>query len=258
MSRLDREREFFNRLVHGADVRRNITSRTYWLSLLAGARFLETVRSVCRDQDVLDYGCGRGEVALDLVEHGARSVTGIDIAEESVRHARERAGGLGSTQLRFEVMDATSTDFEPGRFDLIVGKSILHHLDVGAALGELARILRPGGMVMLLEPLGHNPAIRLFRRITPSLRTADERPLRSRDLRLCAQFFSQVDLYYFNLLTLPTLLIPRRVPGYFRALRILDWCDRRLLAALPPLGRFAWNVVIVMTEPRRGSRGAGA
>jgi SAM-dependent methyltransferase len=74
--------------------------------------------------------------------------------------------------VRFLVMDAESLGFDEGSFDVVVGSGILHHL----ALRQ-SRVLRPDGCAVFVDPLGHNIFIRLYRKLTPSMRTADEHPL---------------------------------------------------------------------------------
>ena len=53
--------------------------------------------------------------------------------------------------------------FGPDRFDVVVGKAVLHHLDVARAAPELHRVLRPGGRAAFAEPLGTNPVIAFAR-----------------------------------------------------------------------------------------------
>jgi len=251
MSRASREKAFFNQLFAGyTGLRDMLASRTSSISRLARSRFVHVARELCRDADVLDYGCGRGELSFDLIAHGARSVTGIDFSEVPIEQARSAATAGDVRGVRFLVMDATATDFADEQFDVVVGKAILHHLDLERSLTELRRLVRPEGIVVLLEPLGHNPLLRLFRWLTPSLRTADEQPLRMPDLDVCRRHFASVDLFHFNLFTLLLLVVPRRLPGYYRALSALEWCDRRVLAAVPFLRRYTWNVVIGLSGPR--------
>ncbi len=52
---------------------------------------------------------------------------------------------------------------ENDRFDVVVGKAILHHLDVALAGAELRRVLRPGGRAAFAEPLGTNPLLTFAR-----------------------------------------------------------------------------------------------
>ncbi len=71
-------------------------------------------------------------------------------------------------------MDAEQLTFPDQTFDLIVCNGVLHHLDLRYAYPELARVLKPGGRILCLEALGYNPAIQLYRKLTPHLRTAWE------------------------------------------------------------------------------------
>jgi hypothetical protein len=48
--------------------------------------------------------------------------------------------------------------------------------DLSLACSEIARVLRPGGPAIFVEPLGHNPLINAYRKRTPALRTVDEHP----------------------------------------------------------------------------------
>src|SRR3546814_1101008 len=80
-------------------------------------------------------------------------------------------------------MNAEAMTFPDDSFDLVFGSGIIHHLDIDRAFGEIARVLRPGGRAVFIEPLGLNPAIELYRRFTPSARTPDEHPLLRRDFR---------------------------------------------------------------------------
>ena len=90
-----------------------------------------------------------------------------------------------------EALEAIDRD---DSFDLVCGSGILHHLDLPAAMRELARVLRPSGRAVFMEPLGHNPAINAFRNRTPELRTPDEHPLLGKDLKLCRRYFGSVEV----------------------------------------------------------------
>ncbi len=136
-----------------------------------------------RDRRFLEYGCGEGSSAFELAEEGAR-VVGIDISSVAVASARVKAEEqhLGE-RLAFLVGDCEQLCFQDNSFDVICGAAILHHLDMDKALRAIARVLRPEGRAIFIEPLGHNPAISLFRSLTPQCRTPDEHPLKRADLR---------------------------------------------------------------------------
>ena len=77
----------------------------------------------------------------------------------------------------------TRLDFPDATFDLVIGYGILHHLDADVALSEIRRVLKPGGRVLLQEPLADHPLLRLFRRFTPDARTEDEAPFSGAEVR---------------------------------------------------------------------------
>lgn len=196
----------------------------------------------------LEYGCGPGSNAFLLGERGA-AVTGIDISDVAIEQARARAEAEGvAARCEFEVMNAEQTSFADHGFDLICGTAILHHLDLEAAYAEIARLLKPDGRAVFVEPLGHNPAINAYRRRTPQLRTEDEHPLMVKDLELAGTWFGRTAISYFNLSTL--LAVPfRRTRAFEPALAALQALDRALFR-LPPARKHAWMVVIRLEGPR--------
>jgi len=165
--------------------------------------------------------------------------------------ARQKAAEEGlDERVSFEVMDAEQLFFPDGCFDLVCGSGILHHLDLKKALGELVRVLKPDGQAVFFEPLGHNPLIGLYRRLTPQMRSVDEHPLSVDDLRLFSQYFGRAEFHYFHLCSLVAVLF-RRLPG-FHALRAgLEALDR-LLFKIPFMRKQAWIVVMQLRGP--GSR----
>jgi len=68
---------------------------------------------------------------------------------------------------------------------------MLHHVELSYAFPELRRVLKPGGRILAAEALNYNPAIKLYRNLTPSLRTAWEKDhiLSLKDVRFAQRFF---------------------------------------------------------------------
>ncbi len=95
--------------------------------------------------EILDAGCGSGRNMVDLARLG--TVTGLELADTSVARARSR--GVGDiVQGTLEAMP-----FEADRFDLAVSLDVIEHLDDDrAALGELRRVVRPGGILLVTVP----------------------------------------------------------------------------------------------------------
>lgn len=97
---------------------------------------------------ILDIGCGPGTLAKRLTEDGA-SVTGVDPGEAALGKAREAVPAA-----RFEAASAEALPFPDAHFDGAVIFNALHHVpDPAAALREAARILVPGGTLVVVEPL---------------------------------------------------------------------------------------------------------
>jgi SAM-dependent methyltransferase len=170
------------------------------------------VISRCAGRRVLEYGCGQGSHAFLLAGKGAQ-VTAIDLSETAIEQARETAR-LKDLEIDFRVMNAEVLDFEDDTFDIICGTAIIHHLDLRKAFCEVARTLRPTGFAIFMEPLGHNPLINLYRKLSSQLRTEDEHPLRIEDFELAHTFFREVDVHYFHLLSL--LAVPFRETRFFQ------------------------------------------
>jgi ubiquinone/menaquinone biosynthesis C-methylase UbiE len=203
------------------------------------------------DKRVLDYCCGNGAETFFLAGAGAREVVGIDISETSIANCRRQAAAMGCPDtVSFAVMDGEDMQFPDAHFDVVAEYGALHHLDLGRALPELARILRPDGAVICAEVLGHNPLIQWYRRATPHLRTEweTEHILTRQRLKLAERCFARVETRCFHLAALAG--VPLRGTAAFPAvLTLLEAVDRVLLR-VPWLKWQAWMAISVLSEPR--------
>jgi 2-polyprenyl-6-hydroxyphenyl methylase/3-demethylubiquinone-9 3-methyltransferase len=97
---------------------------------------------------VLDYGCGRGEFTVYLASLGFR-VAGLDLSSEAIRFNQQ-----DFPQLEFVQVDGDEpAPFEDGGFDAIWSSEVIEHVyDVHAIFAEFARLLRPGGKLVLTTP----------------------------------------------------------------------------------------------------------
>jgi SAM-dependent methyltransferase len=108
-------------------------------------------------KNLLDVGCGMGEESVYFAKLGAR-VTGIDISEVGVARLKRRAVFHGLS-IRALEMRTDPTSFKDASFDSIHGLGILHHIGIEPGLKEVARLLRPGGIGVFLEPIGDHPKV---------------------------------------------------------------------------------------------------
>ncbi len=183
--------------------------------------------------------------ALPLLEIGTGvhgipdGATGIDISEVAVR----RGKSLSKPGARFALMDAESLGFRDHSFGVIYGSGVLHHVKLEMALSELKRVLKPGGSAIFLEPLGHNPFINLFRKLTPSMRSVDEHPLTHVDLDEMERHFD-CDVRYYLLTGVVAMPF-----GSGRLLAALQTFDQWLFRKIPWVCSYAWQVLIEL-KPR--------
>lgn len=100
-----------------------------------------------RTKKILDAGCGTGAI-LERLGNADRNI-GIDVAPEAISFCQRR--GLCNAQKG----DITALPFLENSFDAVICSSVIYHewvKDVGAALRELHRVLRPGGRLLLNAP----------------------------------------------------------------------------------------------------------
>jgi glycosyltransferase involved in cell wall biosynthesis/SAM-dependent methyltransferase len=110
--------------------------------------------------DILELGCGTGEIAA-AIGHRGYSVTACDFAEEMIAIARGNPAGKTVNWVCLDP-DWKIFPFEDGSFDGVVASSVFEYLvDVPQVAAELARILRPGGNLLLTVPNPFNPARKL-------------------------------------------------------------------------------------------------
>lgn len=145
----------------------------------------------------------------------------------------------------FRLMDAQKLEFPDDSFDVVFGSAILHHLDMELALPEIARVLKPGGMMFFHEPMDLNPVARLVRMLTPKSRTEDERPFRLRDLALIDSHFD-VEMTFTEFLTVPlgALATAIGLPGDGKLMRAAFVIDQAI-GKIPGLKLMARHVFIV-------------
>ncbi len=189
---------------------------------------------------ILDYGCGAGGFSFEIASRGAR-VVGIDISEGLLRIASQETNHTLLDAPSFLLADAHRLPFRDESFDFVFGNGILHHLDVLAAYHEIARVLKPHGLAIFVEPLNGHPIVNLFRKLTPRARTSDEQPFTFEMINAGRNVFQTVvheEEYLFSILAAPLNLLS---PSMGRAItRCLASLDRALFRLLPAVRRYAW------------------
>lgn len=195
----------------------------------------EWIRRSCAGKVVLDYACGNGQGAITAARSGAALAIGLDISPVSVSNASRdaREAGVGDLCV-FVQADAENTKLPDNSVDVILCNGMLHHLDLSYAFPELRRILAPGGMILAIEALDYNPAIKLYRHLTPDMRTEWEKAhiLSLKDLRFARRFFDVRNVRYWHILS----IVGPHLPFLLPMLKAID----KLLTRIPGVRLLAW------------------
>jgi SAM-dependent methyltransferase len=165
---------------------------------------LETELPDWREKEIVDVGCGTGAILKQLGNPDKN--VGIDIAPEAISFCRQR--GLNNVQEG----DILALPFPDASFDAVICSSVLYHewvSDVGGAMREMHRVLRPGGVLLINVPAfpflysAHDKAVMTARRF------------RKREIRevLQKQNFKIRRLTYWTTLLFPLAIAARTLGG---------------------------------------------
>jgi ubiquinone/menaquinone biosynthesis C-methylase UbiE len=201
------------------------------------------ISTECKDKIFLDYACGNGDNAILAAQSGAVLSLGFDISGVSVENARNTATTLGiENKIRFFQADAENTKLPDNSIDAIVCSGMLHHLDLSYAFSELRRILKPSGKVLAVEALDYNPAIKMYRFLTPDMRTEWEKAhiLNLSDIKFASRFFNVNEVHYWHVVGCAAGKFPLLFP-------LLDRLDL-VLEKIPYIQRLAWIFTFVLLK----------
>lgn len=219
-----------------------------------------------RGKSVLDLGCGAGESSVALALAGAQ-VAAVDLSPGMLELTMRLARRHGVDQLiTVHCMPGEDLDFPNDSWDYVYGRDVLHHTDLRRSIPEIARVLKKGGLAIFTEPLGHNPVIEAYRRLSQVVRTPYESPLTFQKIEEMRRHFTRVEHTEFQFLTLTTFLwfffVERAHPNtvrYWKKIVVeaerygpvfqrLQRADNVLFRVLPYLRRYAWNTVIELSK----------
>lgn len=119
---------------------------------------VEMILNFCnfdKNKKALELGCGTGIFTKYLAEI-FKEIIAIDISEDMIEIAKQR---IKNDNVKFQIVDIHNLPFNNESFDIVVGISVLHHLNVYVALNEIYRVLKFDGILLLSEPNMLNPQV---------------------------------------------------------------------------------------------------
>jgi ubiquinone/menaquinone biosynthesis C-methylase UbiE len=209
---------------------------------------------------VLDYGCGPADFGVWMATEGAE-VTLLDISPTAIELGLVRARASGVIErVRGVAADASRLpQLETASFDLVFACAALHHtLKYAGAAEELARVVRPGGKLILCETWGENPALQAARRVRALAAREEEDQgeeivLSRSQLRRLEPWFGEWRIETFNLLAMAKRLLRGRFgqPWARGVVRVLQATDRSILRTVPALRWWCGEALIIARRSNR-------
>jgi ubiquinone/menaquinone biosynthesis C-methylase UbiE len=261
---LEKERRFHDAWAAAIDVD-GIRVADYFEACTAPEnRFILAEMGDIRGKRLLDLGCGAGENSVYFAKKGAHCVA-TDYSPGMVEVALQLAEANG-VEVEGRTENAMALTFPDNTFDIVYASNLLHHIpDPKIAIGEMHRVLKPGGKACFWDPLRHNPVINVYRRMATEVRTEDEMPLHIDIVNHVKSLFPEVKYDTFWIATLwiflrfyliekadpnkerywkKIIIEQERLKPTYRRLEKVD----RVLKKMPLMQRMAWNLAVVATK----------
>ena len=225
-----------------------VFDHTCYLFLQRRNQIIHDELQYAQGKDALELGSISWESWIEGNSIEPKNLYCINISQEEINQGEENAR-FSQVKPHFRLMDAHSLEFEDESFDFVYGCAILHHLDYVRALDEVCRVLKPGGRILFVEPLGINPVGKLVRLMTPFARTVDEKPIMFKELAELEKRFDTRH-YYEELFSVPLGVISGLLfdnPNNWLT-RLAFNLDLSLNQVFPPLRYLFRHVLVVGTR----------
>lgn len=197
---------------------------------------------IIRNKKLLEIGCGSGKQAIFFAQKGA-NVSVIDISDEALKAASCRAKEE-RVSIQTNRMNAEILQFKNETFEIVYINSVLMHVNPEKVLQECSRVLKPGGKVIIIEPLRHAPFVQVYRWLA-SYRATKPQYATFKMLKKCEKYFtaySHKEFYFFSSALLPLGYVTNHFLKKMYA--AVNRIDDYLVKIVPPVQKFCWISVV--------------
>lgn len=185
---------------------------------------------------VLEIGCGPGYLTKELNKKQAK-IFAVDISKHLLEVVKKNLQGCGVV---FSLQNAYDLGLRDNLFDIIVGSSVLHHLELDKALTEFYRVLKPGGSIHFAEPNMLNPQIAIQKKFPLVKRLMGDSPDETAFFRW--QLSRKIEEYGFVDIEIKTFdFLHPNTPGF-----LISFMERLggILESLPFISEIAGSLYI--------------
>lgn len=241
-----REKEFHEKLYLDNKGNRGLVTKSYIAYEFVKRRTKRKIGVI--NSKVLEIGCGMSLINANYYSSNNCEYTGVDVSENCIEENKKLAKKL-NLKAEFIADDGNTLFSLKGRkFDLIFMSAVLHHLELNIAIPNLKKLLNKKGKLIMIEPMGENPLINIFRKFTPNIRTADEHPLLFKDLNYILKILPKTTFEFHSITSLflaPFAYLPskRFVKFLYKTINFWGYLDM-ILSKMPILKRLSWVVLI--------------
>ncbi|MBI1968629.1 class I SAM-dependent methyltransferase [Candidatus Woesearchaeota archaeon] len=199
-----------------------------------------------RNKTLLEIGSGSGKQAVFFAKQGAK-VSVVDISSESLK-AVLRMAEKQDVAVQSYQMNAEKMGFEDETFDRVYINSVLMHVEQEKVLQECSRVLKPGGKVIIVEPLRYAPFVQIYRFLSSYRKMCPHyaTPKMFTKNSLFFTTFSHEEFY-----SLSSALLPMgysTIPLLKKMYTLTSKADRALLKRIPFLKKLCWISVVCYTK----------
>jgi ubiquinone/menaquinone biosynthesis C-methylase UbiE len=192
------------------------------------------IKKNCKDKICLDLACGGGSNSFKMQKANSKITIGLDISDLSIKKCEKKAKLHKISNIYFIQSDAENTRLPNNSIDIILCSGMLHHINLNKGFPEMKRILRPGGKILAIEALDYNPLIKLYRKLTPNMRTEWEKShiLSMSDVTLAKKYFLLDRINFWHVFSYLGFISMKLLPF----LNLVD----KILTKIPYIQLMAW------------------